>query len=195
MKTRHLIRAHSVKGETHWKHMSYASASIGPSLLQTFWFESKSDLNGCCKVRTPVATVAHLRAKWHHAVFLTTFLLRVWLQGRSGWGKGQLTKLWSWTASLEGTKNKLWSARSTGIPRLGLLDHRRDVLINKHAKETLAITVSQCHRDYSNLSAAVIHEASNEQHPVGSGLNDWMNLSLHVFHILIGLFIFVNYVK
>lgn len=66
---------------------------------------------------------------------------------------------------------------------------------NKHAKETLAITVSQCHRDYSNLSASVIHEASNEQHPVGSGLNDWMNLSLHVFHILIGLFIFVNYVK
>lgn len=43
---------------------------------------------------------------------------------------------------------------------------------NKHAKETLAITVSQCHRDYSNLSASIIHEASNEQHPVGSGLND-----------------------
>lgn len=54
-------------------------------------------------------------------------------------------------------------------------DHRTDMLVNKHAKETLPITVSNCRisdADYSNVSAAVILEASNQQHPAGSGLSE-----------------------
>lgn len=92
------------KGETHKRHISHAFASL--LLVQTLWFEAKSDWNWYSKVGIYGVMVARLEAKWHHAgVF---FLLEIWVQ-EATWsrrGKDQLYKI----ASLTGGKT-LWSAR------------------------------------------------------------------------------------
>lgn len=141
---------HSTNGETHWKHMSYTSANIGPWPPQTFWFDSKSDFNGGCKVHTPAVTVALLRAKWHHAVFWNTFLLRVWL--RKKWvRKRPVNKALKCNCKL---RRYLKNFEVEGLPLISKYMHQTQTIeetcsIFKYAEEILSISVSQCQHCWS----------------------------------------------